>query len=284
MSEFMVKVRGEAKGPYSAAQLQTQIRRKRLSRQHQVSPDGGASWMRAGELEELFPTQVPAPTAPVLEPQSEVAQVNTVVAPEASVEEAKWSYMALGEQLGPIPESQVRMLVASGGIDATTLLWREGMTDWVEVQHIPTFAAAVRSKHGDLRSALGPSHSEPASISSEKVLHWPSLAALLIALVSLSLTIPASLFVLIVSGAMESTRLSRSMPASGLLMLALVMLPGLLFAITSVTVGHAAHRLSNKTPGRFEGNVYAIIGLALGYTILFATACVGIISLVSVAK
>lgn len=277
MSEFMVKVRGEAKGPYSASQLQTQIRRKRLSRQHQVSQDGGVSWMRAGELEELFPVHIQAQPAPALEPEVSSAPIEIT-------DEAMWSYMALGEQLGPIPESQIRMLIASGGISASTLLWQDGMTDWVEVQHIPTFAAAVRSKHGDLRSTSEASPGVPPTTSVEKVLHWPSLASLLIALASLSLTIPASLFVLIVSGAMDSTRLSRSIPASGLLMLALVMLPGLLFAITSVTVGHAAYRLNNKAPGRFEGNVYAIMGLALGYTILFATACVGIISLVSVAK
>ena len=281
MSDFMVKVRGQAKGPYSAAQLQTQIRRKRLSRQHQVSPDGGVSWMRAGELEELFPTQTVMPSDYDHEAEAVIAQPAAAAPPNPSVEEPSWSYSVLGQQLGPIPESEVRMLIASGGIDGSTLLWQDGMTDWVEVQHIPTFAAAIRSRQGDSRpqqTAASP------SAASDTELHWPSLASLVLALTSLTITIPGSLVSLSISGALNETPFSRTPTASGMAFLVLSMLPGLLFAITSVTVGHSAYRHANRDPQKFEGTVYAIMGLVLGYILLMAIACVGIVCLVSLAR
>jgi hypothetical protein len=140
---------------------------------------------------------------------------------------------------------------------------------------------AVRSRHGGSRSEGVPSQQSPPD---EKTLHWPSLAALVIALISLTLTIPGCTLALAGSGALSNSTFSRSATASGLLFVALWMLPGLLFAVTGVLVGHAAYRLSNNAPGRFEGTIYSVVGLVLGYVLLFVMVCVGIVCLVSIAK
>jgi hypothetical protein len=44
---------------------------------------------------------------------------------------SQWYYSKSGRQLGPVPESELSRLAASGEIDpATDLVWREGMDDW----------------------------------------------------------------------------------------------------------------------------------------------------------
>jgi len=41
-----------------------------------------------------------------------------------------WHYAVDGNTLGPIPEQQLRLLLAEGALDADTLLWTEGMAEW----------------------------------------------------------------------------------------------------------------------------------------------------------
>jgi hypothetical protein len=44
---------------------------------------------------------------------------------------SQWYYSKSGRQLGPVPESELSRLAASGEINpATDLVWREGMADW----------------------------------------------------------------------------------------------------------------------------------------------------------
>src|SRR5712672_2652784 len=44
-----------------------------------------------------------------------------------------WYYHLLGEQHGPVPLTKLHSLLESGQIDAATLVWREGLPDWVEL-------------------------------------------------------------------------------------------------------------------------------------------------------
>lgn len=43
----------------------------------------------------------------------------------------EWYYAVEGERRGPIPESMLRDLLRTGVIDAETLVWREGFSDWL---------------------------------------------------------------------------------------------------------------------------------------------------------
>jgi len=53
VNQYYVRVRGEVKGPWTQAQIQTQIRRKRIGRIHELSTDA-AHWQKAGDMPELF--------------------------------------------------------------------------------------------------------------------------------------------------------------------------------------------------------------------------------------
>ena len=50
----------------------------------------------------------------------------------------EWYYTHDGEQLGPVPASEVQHLISSGALDAKTcLVWKEGMADWRAAATIP---------------------------------------------------------------------------------------------------------------------------------------------------
>jgi len=54
---YFLRIRGRVTGPYSLLQLQDQVRRRELSRLHEISADK-ANWFPAGGIAELFgPTQ-----------------------------------------------------------------------------------------------------------------------------------------------------------------------------------------------------------------------------------
>jgi hypothetical protein len=42
-----------------------------------------------------------------------------------------WHYTTNGQQVGPVSESEIPSLINSGVVVASTLVWHEGMTDWL---------------------------------------------------------------------------------------------------------------------------------------------------------
>lgn len=289
MADFLVKVRGESKGPYSVSQLLTQIRRKRLSRQHQVSNDGGMTWLRAGEVEDLFPAS-PAVTAPSHEEseQEPASSEPEYASPTVSGSgERLWSYAAMGQQLGPVPESEIRMLIASGGIRDDTLLWQDGMTDWVEVQHIPTFSAAVRSKQSSSTSGQNSVAKDMfSSGTDQKTLHWPSVVAMLTAIAGWATLLPGAVAAIGFSGGLRNNfSASRADSVVAMLLLAVVALsPSLLFCVMGINLGHKALKYSNREPGQYDGTVYAIFALILGYLSALCILGLAIFCIVSASR
>ena len=58
--------------------------------------------------------------------------------------ETNWFYTVDGqEKKGPVPESELRQLLASGQVTAATLVWREGMANWAPAGHNSHNAAAA---------------------------------------------------------------------------------------------------------------------------------------------
>jgi hypothetical protein len=68
--------------------------------------------------------------------------------------EKNWFYSADGqEKKGPVPESELQQLLASGHISAATLVWSEGMANWAPASSVaalqpPSAAAPVASAAG----------------------------------------------------------------------------------------------------------------------------------------
>jgi len=47
-----------------------------------------------------------------------------------------WYYAEAGQQAGPVDDTQLQDLVRTGRVQASTLVWREGMTDWRPYQEV----------------------------------------------------------------------------------------------------------------------------------------------------
>ena len=59
-------------------------------------------------------------------------------APEAAVAstEAQWVAAVGGEQTGPLTRDELFGLLAGGEVDQETLVWREGMEDWLRLADV----------------------------------------------------------------------------------------------------------------------------------------------------
>lgn len=52
---------------------------------------------------------------------------------------SQWYYGSSAGQHGPVDENELRAMIASGGVGPQTLVWRDGMRDWVPLQTVPEF-------------------------------------------------------------------------------------------------------------------------------------------------
>ena len=59
-----------------------------------------------------------------------------------------WYYALNGQQNGPVPEQELTRLVATGNINAGTLIWRDGMADWQQLG--TAFPAALGAAAADV--------------------------------------------------------------------------------------------------------------------------------------
>lgn len=52
---------------------------------------------------------------------------------------ADWFYGKDNTQHGPVSDLEIHNLISSGQIDNTTIIWREGMADWLPLNDVPEF-------------------------------------------------------------------------------------------------------------------------------------------------
>lgn len=55
--------------------------------------------------------------------------------------ETMWHYSVGGQQYGPVPEEQLKQLIAAGQVAATDLVWRDGLPNWITAQSAPELGA-----------------------------------------------------------------------------------------------------------------------------------------------
>jgi len=56
---------------------------------------------------------------------------------------ALWYYGTPDGQRGPVEEDELRGLIASGAVNASTLVWREGMENWQALQFVPGLGGQI---------------------------------------------------------------------------------------------------------------------------------------------
>src|SRR5579875_1632298 len=76
------------------------------------------------------PRCVGARPQPVAQPQPAPAPI-APPAPAMPPASILWHYSINGQQFGPVPQDQMPGLVSQGYINGQTLVWRQGLTQWV---------------------------------------------------------------------------------------------------------------------------------------------------------
>jgi predicted Zn finger-like uncharacterized protein len=64
-------------------------------------------------------------------------------APSVAAPEGGWHLVVDGDQVGPLPEADIRGRLSRGEINAETYVWKEGFADWLKLSSVPEFAELV---------------------------------------------------------------------------------------------------------------------------------------------
>lgn len=152
---YVLRRQGRTDGPWPMRKLRAEVEIHKLGRHHEVSIDGGATWVRADQIEGLFPS-VPAagrrPGGPggSTALDSEISNDGAPANPEVkSGEGAVWYYYTNDEQNGPVTIIELAEAVVEGVCDLDALVWKEGMADWVPAEQIPQIVAVLENPTSD---------------------------------------------------------------------------------------------------------------------------------------
>ncbi|MCW1883721.1 GYF domain-containing protein [Luteolibacter flavescens] len=56
---------------------------------------------------------------------------------------SQWYYGSSAGQSGPVEEQELRAMIASGGVGPETLVWRDGMKDWLPLHSVPELSGST---------------------------------------------------------------------------------------------------------------------------------------------
>jgi hypothetical protein len=130
MSEdrYYLRFKGRVLGPFTSEKAIEMVKRGQITRQHELSPDG-ATWRLAETYEELFATSRTRSNSMVSESKKASSQENKGNA-------ALWFANFDGMNQGPVEEDGILAWIATGKVGKDTMVWKEGMANWLEAQAI----------------------------------------------------------------------------------------------------------------------------------------------------
>jgi hypothetical protein len=118
---FYIRFKGRVLGPLPPEKIQEMVRRGQITRQHELSPDG-QSWANAEEHERFFA-------------KSLAKYVETTKSTEKEGDRPvriEWYAHFDGANQGPMDEGTLLKWVDSGKVVKSTMVWKEGMAEWLE--------------------------------------------------------------------------------------------------------------------------------------------------------
>lgn len=121
---YYVRFKGRVLGPMSGDKTKELVRRGQITRLHELSPDG-IEWRKAEEFTEFYPKKsiVQAVTEAVTEQQK-----------PKQAEAVEWFVHMDGQNQGPVEESSIRLWINSGRVTPDSLVWKDGMAEWLAAE------------------------------------------------------------------------------------------------------------------------------------------------------
>ena len=67
-----------------------------------------------------------------------------------------WYYSENNQQLGPVSEDDLKQKARSGGLKPTTLVWKDGMSDWKPIADLPELAISMQNHSAPVATSTVP--------------------------------------------------------------------------------------------------------------------------------
>ena len=92
---------------------------------------------------------------------------------------AEWYYSNGSDRLGPVTASELRELAAQGQIQPTSLIWKQGMGDWIAASKVKdiTFAIVSNAAPPPLPTSSGAPSAIPTASGSLPIVSGPPVIA-----------------------------------------------------------------------------------------------------------
>jgi hypothetical protein len=68
--------------------------------------------------------------------------------PPPPTDTPEWYYLLGQEKIGPLSMQAMRAMIQNGTINSSTLVWRQGLQNWVPAGGLPEFAYAAQNTGG----------------------------------------------------------------------------------------------------------------------------------------
>lgn len=134
-SRYFIRFKGRVLGPMSQEKVMDLVHRGQVTRHHELSPDG-LQWRLADTFDEFYPKRPPERLSrPDLERLEEADDLRLSsdgdIIKQTAMLTDKWFTHVDGAQLGPVDEPTIRQWIRLGKVTSETLMWREGMGEWM---------------------------------------------------------------------------------------------------------------------------------------------------------
>ncbi len=167
---------------------------------------------------------------------------------------ADWFYGKDNAQHGPVLDSEIRDLLSSGQITPQTIVWREGMPDWIPLANVPDFQGTVQPPYAAAQPPASP-YSPPQTHPGQPP--YSTVA--------------------------PTDGLSIASLVCGILAVLSCYFGGL-FGLPAVICGHMSLKKINTSPTLIQGKGMAIAGLVTGYIGILMSLCVVAIFIFAIAS
>ncbi|NNJ85777.1 MAG: DUF4339 domain-containing protein [Akkermansiaceae bacterium] len=170
---------------------------------------------------------------------------------------ADWFYGKDNAQHGPVSDLEIRNLISTGQITQDTIIWKEGMTDWVPLKDVPDFQGGQQvPQAGTAANTSGTSpYSSPQTYAGQAPY----------------------------SGSIPTDGMAIASMICGIIGV-LSCYFGALLGIPAVICGHMSLKKINNSPTPIQGKGMAIAGLVTGYIGILMSLCVIVIFVFAIAS
>lgn len=97
----------------------------------------------------------PEPTSALTPPPQTVEQDAPIPSKGVPNDEPVWHYMVGQQKLGPLPTQSMLSMIEGAAIQASTMVWREGMPNWAPAGGVSDFAFSFSGSKSKKEAALG---------------------------------------------------------------------------------------------------------------------------------